>query len=115
VNNRICSCNGYKSVTENSESKLQEAVVKQPVCVSIDASHSSFQNYASGIYYEPRCSCNRVDHAVLLVGYGTANGQDYWIVKNSWGTTWGEKGYIRMSRNKKNNCCIAGEGVYPVV
>uniref|UniRef100_A0A915E7G6 Uncharacterized protein n=1 Tax=Ditylenchus dipsaci TaxID=166011 RepID=A0A915E7G6_9BILA len=73
-----------------------------PVSVAIDAGHRSFQLYKTGVYFEKACS---IGPGVLVVGYGTdAEDGDYWIVKNSWGATWGEKGYIRMARNKNNHC-----------
>jgi len=101
-----------------SEPALQHAIATVgPISVAIDASHSSFQLYQSGVYYEPACSQVMLDHAVLAVGYGTdsASGSSYYIVKNSWGTTWGMSGYIWMSLGRDNNCGIASHACYPSV
>lgn len=98
------------------ERALQEAVATiGPISVSIDASEQTFQFYANGIYDNPLCSSENLGHAVLLVGYGTENGLDYWLIKNSWGTEWGNDGYVKIARNKNNLCGISTQASYPLV
>ena len=110
----VAQMSDYTSVGFYSEKALQEAVAKiGPVSVGIDASHGSFQLYSSGVYKESKCSSLHLDHGVLAVGYGTHEGEDYWLFKNSWGTAWGMEGYIMMARNHSNMCGIATDASYP--
>ncbi|KAJ9584493.1 hypothetical protein L9F63_021162 [Diploptera punctata] len=109
---------GYVDLTSGDEDNLKVAVATiGPISVAIDASLRSFQCYNSGIYCDPECSSQMLDHGVLVVGYGTdkATNQDYYIVKNSWGAIWGDNGYIKMCRNQYNNCGIATQATYPLV
>ncbi|XP_028985857.1 cathepsin K [Betta splendens] len=110
-------CSGYKEVPVGDEHALAVALYKVgPVSVGIDAMQSSFQFYQRGIYYDANCNKEDVNHAVLAVGYGVnAKGKKFWIVKNSWGEGWGNKGYILMARNRGNLCGIANLASYPIM
>jgi len=113
----VAHISSYVSVTANSESALQQAVAQQPTSVAVDASGSDWQFYSGGIVNDPNCY-NSLDHGVLAVGYGTSSGQAYWYVKNSWGASWGESGYIYLARNTGypgGECGIAMDASYPVV
>ncbi|XP_069555050.1 digestive cysteine proteinase 2 [Brachyistius frenatus] len=106
----------YRFIPKGDEQALADAVATiGPITVAIDASQSSFLFYSSGIYEESNCNPNNLSHAVLLVGYGSEGEQDYWIIKNSWGTSWGEGGYMRMIRNGGNTCGIASYALYPIL
>ena len=108
----------YVDVVPNSDDAFKMAVSKQPVSVAIEADQREFQLYQSGVF-TGTCGTN-LDHGVLAVGYGSDNGVDYYRVKNSWSTSWGEKGYIRLGRGAKYNngagqCGILMSASYPVV
>ena len=89
-------------VVPQDQISLKGAVSKQPVSVAIEADTRYFQSYSSGVLTSSSCG-TKLDHGVLIAGYGSENGIDYWLVKNSWGTTWGDKGYVKIARSEKTN------------
>jgi C1A family cysteine protease len=106
----------YVDVAHNDEKSLKAAVALNPVSVAIEADQSGFQFYSGGIF-SGTCGTN-LDHGVLVVGYGADSGTDYWLVKNSWGASWGLQGYIKLVRQESTGqpgqCGLAMEPSYPV-
>jgi C1A family cysteine protease len=106
---KVSTISGYKSVTRGSESALGTALAGRPIAIAIEADQTAFQYYRGGVM-DGTCG-QRLDHGVLLVGQGT-DGKAYWKVKNSWGTSWGESGYIRLVQGK-NQCGLTNQASYP--
>ena len=100
---------GYNHL-EESEDTLAAAVLKNPVSVAVDA--TSFQSYRNGILTS--CINRQINHGVLAVGYDDTNVPPYWIIKNSWGTSWGEGGYLRLAKGS-NQCLITEYATYAIV
>lgn len=110
----VVKVTNYTDVPEKDEDALQVAVASQPVSVAVEADRSAFQLYKSGIMASPFCG-TKLDHGVLIVGYGAGLlGEKYWKVKNSWGATWGEEGFIRLGRGN-NVCGISQQASFPGV
>lgn len=114
----IMRVRGSARLPSGNESLLQRVLsMTGPLPIAIDASARSFHSYKSGVYDDRICknSMRDLNHAVLLVGYGTdRRGGDYWIIKNSWGNKWGDKGYMKLARNHQNQCGVANYAVVPI-
>jgi len=108
---------GYTDVTRDSSSSLETAAAAGCVSVAVEADQFAFQFYSSGVL-DGACGTS-LDHGVLVVGYGTEGSQDYWWVKNSWGESWGEKGYLQICKDcnkngQKGECGILEQPSYPL-
>jgi len=112
------SMTGFKDVAKDDEQALMEAVSKQPVSIAIEADQEAFQFYSGGVL-KKACG-TQLDHGVLLVGYGEKDGVKFWKVKNSWGATWGDEGYVELERENSpdgeaGECGLLSQPSYPVV
>ncbi|WOG91773.1 hypothetical protein DCAR_0311024 [Daucus carota subsp. sativus] len=117
LEHHAASITGYKLVSANDETELQLIVANQPVSVAVDASGYSFQLYSEGVLFSSYCG-KTLNHGVTVIGYGKDKGRKYWLVKNSWGTDWGEDGYIRIERGIRDpsgTCGIAMEASFPTL
>jgi len=112
---KVATINGHRDVPTNNETALAMAVTMQPISVGVDATAKTWQHYKSGVYDDSKCG-NQIDHAVLVVGFGVMSGMPYWQVKNSWGPTWGNDGYIKIERGVAGSgrCAIAKHPSYPI-
>jgi len=115
----VVSIKGCSDVPPNNQVALKEAVALiGPISIALDAETKLFQSYKSGVITSESCGTN-LDHGVLIVGYGEEDGIKYWLVKNSWGASWGDAGYIKISRSESKNdagiCGIAMQPSFPII
>jgi len=104
---------GITQVPKKSVSQLKAAIAKGPVSVTVEADTRVFQLYTGGVLNSSKCG-TQLDHAIAAVGYGVENGQEFYIVRNSWGASWGDKGYIKIAAvDGLGICGIQQVSVYP--
>lgn len=110
----VTKLSAYVNIPSGDEESLLTALaIFGPISVSFDAT-SELQNYKGGILRDTSCQSQDLNHAGLLVGYGNEDGKEFYIVKNSWGDSWGERGYFRLEKIS-NQCGIASEASYPIL
>jgi cathepsin L len=110
----VAHIKSYTDISSGNEKELTNAIqTVGPISVAIEA-NDNFMYYNGGVFDDSSCG-HSLNHGVLAVGYGSEGNKNYYIVKNSWADSWGENGYVRMSRNKNNQCGIADVASYPVV
>jgi C1A family cysteine protease len=103
----------YKHVRPHSSFALRQALAQGPVASAIEADTAAFELYKGGIITSD-CGTTVPNHGILIVGYGTQDEQSFFLLKNTWGTNWGEQGYVRVGATDKNNVCAMLKG-YDVI
>ena len=105
---------GFKRVTDGDEENLKELLNSYgPIAIGMDASPAAFQLYSKGtIFSNSNCKRLVMNHCVTLVGYGSNSSGDYWIIRNSWGTAWGDAGNFLLARNSNNMCGVGRDSTY---
>jgi len=114
----VAKVSGYVGILKGNQTVLKDAVANVgPIAAALDAASIYFQFYSRGIFDHDHCQNERqhLNHAVTVIGYGIDDATDYWMVKNSWGEGWGDKGYIKIARNQDNMCGIATDASYPLI
>jgi len=106
----VVAATKYADVKHGDAEQLKASITLGPTSVAIEADKATFQQYKTGVITSAACG-TQLDHAVLAVGYGTENGEDYFLVKNSWATVWGDQGYVKIGT--KNVCGILGSPSRP--
>ncbi|XP_051007075.1 testin-2-like [Acomys russatus] len=119
VEKSTASVRDFVQITASEEALMYAVAKVGPISAAIDASHSSFRFYDSGMYYEPNCRKVLLNHAVLVVAYGYEGAESddikYWLIKNSWGEKWGMEGYMKIHKDWNNHCGIATYATYPIM
>ncbi|XP_052220908.1 procathepsin L-like isoform X1 [Dreissena polymorpha] len=109
------SISGYQNVGKSEHSLASSLSSVGPITVTADCSDRGFKSFRNGIYYNPNCNSNLPTHAMVAVGYVNSSAGNYWIIKNSWGTTWGDKGYVYMAKDKGDTCGLSKFASYPTL
>lgn len=112
----VSRVSGFVGVQVDDEHVLKDAVANVgPISVSVNVRPVYIQFYDRGIVSAITCSAHDTNHAMTVIGYGSNDGQDFWLIKNSWGMAWGENGFLRLARNQGNLCGIASNAAYPLL
>lgn len=115
---KILKIRGYVQLPSGDENILMKAVASfGPISAAMEVTNNTRQFVGKSVFYDKTChrSSDFMNHAVLIVGYGSYNGFEYWLIKNSWGVSWGDNGYAKIARNKGNHCNIATDVSFPAL